>query len=558
MITPGVVPEIRGSGSSRPALAGRPDRADLLVLGTIVTMNPAQPEARALAVSNGRVLALGSQDEIDGLRGPDTEIVELGDQVALPGLIEPHMHLWGTVIFDSWLDCSPLANPAFDAVIERVRHAAASACPGQWVTGKLFDPSLYPGEPVLTAAILDRIAPENPVLVANASMHFLYVNSKALALAHITAQTPDPPGGSYFRAGGLLTGVVSEMAAMLPVLGAVPRLTHDELLDGLAAILAKAASAGVTKVHEAATGSLLGASELDILHGLAAAGRLSARITTAQLDQARAAFERAGVRAGDGDDMVRATSWKLIADGSNQGRTGYQRGPYLGSAGRGAANCTADQLQEAIRYAHDRGWQVMVHANGDAAIDLTLEAYEKALAGAEPKDLRHRIEHCSIADDGHFRRMAAAGISPSFLMNHVYFWGKALRDNILGPGRANRLDAVASALRHGLRPSFHSDYAVSPIYPLRAVQTAVTRSMRDGGEVLNADERISAEAALRAVTIDAAWQTHTDSVLGSLEPGKHADFAILSSDPRRVDPSAIGEITVRQTRLGGVPTWTAP
>jgi predicted amidohydrolase YtcJ len=558
MITPGVVPEIRESGSSRPALAGRPDRADLLVLGTIVTMNPAQPEARALAVRSGRVLALGSQDEIDGLRGPDTEIVELGGQVALPGLIEPHMHLWGTVIFDSWLDCSPLANPAFDAVVERLRHEAASACPGQWVTGKLFDPSLYPGEPVLTAAILDRIAPENPVLVANASMHFLYVNSKALALARITAQTPDPPGGSYFRAGGVLTGVVSEMAAMLPVLRAVPRLTHDELLDGLAAILAKAASAGVTKVHEAATGSLLGTSELDILHGLAAAGRLSARITTAQLDQARAAFEQAGVRAGDGDDMVRATSWKLIADGSNQGRTGYQRGPYLGSAGRGAANCTADQLQEAIRYAHDRGWQVMVHANGDAAIDVTLEAYEKALAGAEPKDLRHRIEHCSIADDGHFRRMAAAGISPSFLMNHVYYWGRALRDNILGPGRANRLDAVASALRHGLRPSFHSDYAVSPIYPLRAVQTAVTRSMRDGGEVLNADERISAESALRAVTIDAAWQTHADSVLGSLEPGKHADFAILSSDPRRVDSSAIGQITVQQTRLGGVPTWTAP
>jgi predicted amidohydrolase YtcJ len=116
---------------------------------------------------------------------------------------------------------------------------------------------------------------------------------------------------------------------------------------------------------------------------------------------------------------------------------------------------------------------------------------------------------------------------------------------------------VASALRHGLRPSFHSDYSVSPIYPLRSVQTAVTRSMRDGGEVLNADERSSAEAALRAVTIDAAWQTHTDNVIGSLEPGKHADFAILSSDPRRADSSVIGEITVQQTRLGGAVTWTA-
>lgn len=557
MITPGAIPEVRASGSHRPGGGGRPDRADLLVLGTVVTMNPAQPEAEALAVRNGRVLALGSRDELADLRGPDTEMVKLGDQVAVPGLIEPHMHLWSTVIFDSWLDCSPPANPDFGTVVERLRRAARTARPGQWVTGKLFDPSLYPGEPVLTAAILDRIAPQNPVLVANASMHFLYVNSRALALAQVTGQTPDPRGGSYRRAGGVLTGVVCEMAAMMPLLGALPKLTRDELLDGLAAILARAASAGVTKVHEAATGGLLGAGELDILHGLAAAGRLPTRITTAQLDQARAAFEQAGVRAGDGDNMVRATSWKLIADGSNQGRTGYQREPYLGSAERGAANYTADQLQEAIRYAHGHGWQVMVHANGDAAIDVTLEAYEKALAGTAPHDLRHRIEHCSIAYDSHFRRMAAAGISPSFLMNHVYYWGKALRDNILGPGRASRLDAVASALRHGLRPSFHSDYSVSPICPLRSVQTAVTRSMHDGGEVLNADERISVEAALRAVTIDAAWQTHTDTVLGSLEPGKHADFAILSSDPRRATVGGIGEITVQQTRLGGDVTWAA-
>ena len=558
MIAPRAVPQIREYGGNRPAVAGRPDRADLLVLGTIVTMNPAQPEAGALAVRNGRVLALGSRDELADLRGPDTEMVKLGDQVAVPGLIEPHMQLWSTVIYNSWLDCSPLANPDFGTVVERLRRAARTARPGQWVTGKLFDPSLYPGEPVLTAAILDRIAPQNPVLVANASMHFLYVNSRALALAHITGQTPDPRGGSYRRAGGgVLTGVVCEMAAMMPLLGALPKLTRDELLDGLAAILARAASAGVTKVHEAATGGLLGACELDILHGLAAAGRLPIRISTAQLDQARAAFEQAGVRAGDGDDMVRATSWKIIADGSNQGRTGYQREPYLGSAERGAANYPADQLQEAIRYAHDHGWQVMVHANGDAAIDVTLEAYEKALAGTAPHDLRHRIEHCSIAYDSHFRRMAAAGISPSFLMNHVYYWGKALRDNILGPVRASRLDAVASALRHGLRPSFHSDYSVSPICPLRSVQTATTRSMRDGGEILNADERISAEAALRAVTIDAAWQTHTDHVLGSLEPGKYADFAILSSDPRTVDPSAIGDITVQQTRLGGAITWAA-
>jgi hypothetical protein len=255
--------------------------------------------------------------------------------------------------------------------------------------------------------------------------------------------------------------------------------------------------------------------------------------------------------------MVRAVSWKLISDGSNQGRTGYQREPYLGSAQRGAANLPEQELQEAIRYAHDQGWQVMVHANGDAAIDLTVAAFEKALGTTGRKDLRHRIEHCSLADDGHFRRMAQTGLSPSFLMNHLYYWGPALRDHILGAQRASKLDAVASALRNGLRPSFHSDYSVSPLSPLRAVQTAVTRRAHDGS-TLNAGERISVESALRAVTIDAAWQTHTDGILGSLTPGKYADLAILDADPHTADPAAIAEISVRQTRLAGAVTWTAP
>jgi len=552
-----------GSGTARGARAGRAGhadgagRADLLVLGTVVTMDPALPTAEAMASRGGRVLALGSREELEGLRGASTEILELGDRVALPGLIEPHMHLWSTVLFNAWTDCSPFANPTFESVVERLGQAAAAAQPGQWVTGKLFDPSLYPGEPDLTAAILDRVAPQNPVLVANASMHFLYANSEALAYAHITPHTPDPPGGRYLRANGVLTGVISEMSAMMPVLSALPQMSHEDLLDGLTGILTHAASQGVTKVHEAGTGALLGASELDILHGLAASGRLPARITTAQLDAARQAWEKAGLQPGSGDDMVRAVSWKAISDGSNQGRTGYQREPYLGSDERGSANCSAGELQDIVRYAHDNGWQLMVHANGDAALDLTVDAYQKALAGAAPRDLRHRIEHCSLADDDHFRVMAQTGVSPSFLMNHVYYWGAALRDHIIGPERADRLDAVASALRHGLRPSFHSDYSVSPMSPLLAVQTAVTRSMREGG-TLNAAERIDAGSALRAVTIDAAWQTHTDDVLGSLTLGKYADFVLLSDDPRTVDPCAIAEIDVCQTRLSGTVTWTAP
>ena len=554
----------RPSGPSTPtggpAQRGRrhAPHADQLVLGTVVTMDPAKPEVEAVAVAGGRISALGSADELDGLRGPDTEVVELGDRVAYPGFIEPHMHLWATALFDSFIDCSAYTCATFDQVVERLTAGAGRAAPGAWVTGRSFDPSLYPGEPDLTAAILDRIAPDNPVLVMNASMHFAYVSSRALTLAGITTTTPDPAGGSYHRAvDGRLTGVISELSAIMPVVSVLPQVSQDDLAGHLVAIMTRAASAGVTKVHEAGTGALLGAAEFDLLHHLSTAGRLPTRVSTAMLSTARPALEAAGLQPGTGDDWVRAVSWKVIADGSNQGRSGYLRQPYLGTDQRGAPNLTPDELAEEIRYGHQHGWQVMVHANGDAAIDMVVAAYEAVLQSGAPNDRRHRIEHCSLAEDQHFARMAALGLSPSFLIDHVAHWGRTFRDNILGPERADRLDSFATALRHGLRPTLHSDYSVSPIDPLRAVQAAVTRVMRDGGGVLNPAERVDVDAALRAVTIDAAWQIHADDVIGSLEVGKYADLAVLSADPRHVDPEAIADIAVHQTRVAGATTWSS-
>ena len=189
----------------------------------------------------------------------------------------------------------------------------------------------------------------------------------------------------------------------------------------------------------------------------------------------------------------------------------------------------------------------MVHANGDAALDQVLDAYE---AIAPDPARRHRIEHSSLAGDDHFARMADLGVSPSFLMNHVYYWGHEFLDDILGPVRAATLDAAADARRHGLRISLHSDYRVTPISPLRSVQTAVTRQLRSGG-TLNPDEAISVADALRAVIIDAAWQTHSDDRVGSLEVGKDADLVLLSADPAPVDPATIADIEVRATYLAG-------
>jgi predicted amidohydrolase YtcJ len=198
-----------------------------------------------------------------------------------------------------------------------------------------------------------------------------------------------------------------------------------------------------------------------------------------------------------------------------------------------------------------------VHANGDAAIDMTLDAYQAALAGGARPDHRHRIEHCSILHAEQMDRMVSLGLSPSFLIGHVHFWGRAFQDRILGPQRAELYDPCASALKRQLRISLHSDYSVTPLGPLRCIDNAVNRTMREGGGTLNPAERISVEQALRAVTIDAAWQCRMDQIVGSLEPGKYADLVILDRDPLRVEAAAIGEIKVLETWFEGRARYTA-
>ena len=231
-------------------------------------------------------------------------------------------------------------------------------------------------------------------------------------------------------------------------------------------------------MHDALTGTMLGGGELDLLHALAADGRFPARIGVAVADQARAAYEANGTVPGAGDDLsctCRAGRSCPTARTRAAARATRAR-PYLGTDTCGHPNYTDDELVEAIARAHGAGWQVMIHANGDAAVEQVVSAYERALAGTDPAahDRRHRIEHCSLPSDDELARMAAIGISPSFLMNHVHFWGRAFHDEILEQAeKAGRLDPVASARRHGLRPTLHSDYTVTPVDPLLSVQTTV-------------------------------------------------------------------------------------
>ena len=570
-------PKELASAHLGPALAGAPDQAnpahhaasrpsgpsaDLLVIGDIVTNDPSAPTAEAMAISGGKIIGIGSQSDVEGLVTASTTTLKPGGFI-LPGLIDPHMHIWTSLLTYPNIDLSHELCPTLQDATTAIKKAVSQAPRGQAVCFKNFDPSLYPGEPVLTRKTLDELAPDNPVLVWNASGHFMYLNSLMFQAAGITDNTPDPPGGTLYRADGTLTGVVGEPPAEELILKGLPKPSMTDVAMYIRQILTACAAQGVTSVREAATGALAGPKELALLHQLNTESRFPVRVSTAQFSvfggkspvEIAALWKAAGVTPFSGDEMLRADAWKVVSDGSNQGRSGYMLQPYLGEDNGAKADFTPETLRQAMKAGLDDGWQVMVHTNGDAAVEFVLDAYEDLLPGYGTTDLRHRLEHCSITTDDQLVRIAALGLSPSFLMNHVYYWGAAFRDTILGPKRAGRLDRVASAYRAGLRPSLHSDYNVTEVHPLLSARTAVLRKTKADGHVLNADECATPEQALAAITTNAAWQIHADD-RGTLAVGKAADFGVANGNPWGSDPDGWADIAFQATYVGGQEAWS--
>lgn len=535
-------------------------KAALLVTGSLVTMDDARPRAEAMAVVDGRILAVGSRAEMESFVGPGTMTLEHKTGVILPGFVEPHLHLMSSALVFSGVDCSPNTNKTLDAVLAALKAAVAAAPAGQTVVGQLFDPSLLPGQATLTAELLDAISTQVPIVVMNASQHFFYVNSAAYAAAGVTAATPNPPGGDYGARNGTLTGIVAENAAMLRFIKVLPPLTAEVIAAAITGIGGMAAAQGVTYTHEAATGAIAGATEVDLLHQTFAQAGFPVRGSMSLWGENLDAFTAAGIVPGSGDDRLRAQTVKWVSDGSNQGYTGFMRENYLGRDSRGAANFTQEQLNAYFAATIAAGWPIMCHANGDAALDMVTAAFASAAAlpSWDPAK-RHRIEHCSLLHDEHIASMASLGVTPSFLMNHVRLWGRVMRDEILGAARADLLDRYGSVVKAGLRASFHCDFSVSPIGPLNYIATAAARTMADGGEVLNAAERVSVAQALKGATIDAAWMCHADGLVGSLAAGKAADFVVLADDPlaHEADPDAVREIAVLATYLDGAQVYSA-
>ena len=536
-------------------LARRPEqiaRSGFVTHARIMTMDEKAPEADSIWIDQGKIAWVGfAKDKPESAEG--LEEFDCGGRFVLPGFVEPHMHLAPLALLGTFENVGPFRFDSIDQAIDHLAQVARDTPDGDWVLGRQFDPSLQEGPPVLTRAMLDRASTRHPVFVYNASLHLAYCNSKALEIAGITAETENPPASEIGRdASGEPNGVLKAGPAMALVARHNPRLRDQNVAEACLKVFEDANRVGITTLCDQGTGLFQGARELDLYRGLRESNRMTARFRYSLGNAVARQWDQIDIAWGQGDEWVRATGWKIVSDGSNQGRTGLQREAFLDSDEKGIAYIEVEELNEAVEQRLREGWAVCVHANGDAAIDRTLDAYERAdRLGLAPGAKRSRIEHCSILHDEHIERMAALGISPSFLIGHVYYWGNAFIEDLFGPEKAAKLDRTGSCEKVGIRWTLHSDDPVTEMGPLRCIENAVTRTLWKGEGLLAADERISVDAALRASTLDAAWQCHSDHEVGSLEAGKFADFVILDSDPREVETTSIGQTRVLETWVNG-------
>ncbi len=533
----------------RMALA-QSDAADTIFTGgKILTMDATKPNADALAVRGGKIVAVGAQEEVDALISNSTRVIDLDGRTLMPGMIDSHAHTW-SVVKDDYIVISPTEVSSFDEVLQKLNEGAAQLQDGEWLLAADYDGVVTPGGRQFTLQDLDGIAPNNPFLILEGSGHVAYVNSIALQLVGIDKNTPDPVASRFVKdENGELTGRLEEAGAFAPVVNLAQTITDEEMELRTLRMLNTAARVGITCIGDPSVGQNKGLEDVRLLERIRdrAPTRHRAFLVSTEMDL----WAENGIGMGYGDDKFRVAKMKAWSDGATQAYSSYLREPYLGTDSQGALNYTEDQLYEVVKRAHGDGFSLAVHGNGDAAIDLVLKVYERVLKENPRQDHRHRIEHCSVGHPDQYVKMKELGVSPTYLSGHIRWWGKAFRDDLLGPERVEYYDAAGTAVEMGIPFSMHSDYSVSPLGPLRCVQDMVTRVMADGGEVFAPDQRIPVEEALKGVTTHAAWQLHMDDIAGSLETGKYADLTILEDDPTAVDPMQIENIVVSETWLEG-------
>jgi predicted amidohydrolase YtcJ len=475
----------------------------------------------------------------------------MGDGCLMPGLVEAHGHplMEAIVLSDRMVDIRPVTLPDADDVVAAITaEVAKRGADGAYLNG--WDALLQPGLPDPTLEWLNGIAPDTPLVIIHNSGHNAFFNSAAAAQSGVTRDTPDPKGARYGRdANGDLDGTAEETGAVFSLIGGA--IQPSEYPTMLHAELRRLNSVGLTTCSEMA----FGPDFRPVLEKMR--DELTVRLRVYEISNESMTTD---ATPDNGDDIFRQVGIKIWVDGSPWIGNIDLSFPYLdtdatrtigvipGSCGH--ANYTREQLTEIVHTYFPKGWPMACHVQGDAGVDTILDIYEETLKRWPRDDHRLRLEHVGAIRDEQLQRAHDLGVTCSIFVDQIHYWGDIIVDGLFGPEHGNRWMPCGSALKTGMRISLHNDPPVTPEEPLRNISVAATR-IAPSGRVIGPEERITVDQAIRAQTLDAAWQLFSDDVIGSLEVGKYADMVVLSADPRAVPPADIADLEVRATYLAG-------
>jgi predicted amidohydrolase YtcJ len=537
------------------AQRGNDAPADLLILnGKVYSASNAAPFHEAVAIRGNTIASVGRSADLERLRGPNTEVIDARGRAVVPGFNDSHVHFLSGSLGLQHVDLANITS--LREIQDKIRGFAAARPNQPWVRGRGWLYSPFPGG-LPTAAQLDEVVADRPALMVCYDGHSVWVNTKALQLAGITKDTPDPRNGVIVRdpKTGEPTGVLKEAAQAL-VNRVVPRPTRDEQLAAIRAGVAEAHRLGVTSIQNA-SGS---ADEFQLYAESRRAGDLKLRTLSALsispgfTDADADRFDETRKLYGD-DPVFRTGIVKLMSDGVIESKTAAMLAPYTGGTAAGTPNYTAAELDRIVALMDRRGWQIQIHAIGDRAVRMTLDAFERAIA-ANPQPARgrrHRIEHIETIDPADIPRFGKLGVIASQQPMHVPLGDmNSLKpsgpwpDNI-GPERASRAWNWKSIRDAGGRLTFGSDWAVAPLDPLQGIWVATTRLTPPGMR----DQKLTMSQAIDGYTAWAAYASFEEQRKGTLAPGMLADVVVLSRDIFTQPAAKPTDVTVDATIFDG-------